>query len=86
MRLLRSALILLDQEGLIHHHQVSYPQHRGFAHLRFPHITAAVFENDTGDHYAIDSWFFANGVKPVCVPVSEWKAGYDPRQKKAHKG
>jgi hypothetical protein len=75
------ALILLDQEGLIRHHHISYPQHRGFAHLRFPHNTAAVIENGTGDHYAIDSWFFANGVKPVCVPVSEWKAGYDPSKK-----
>jgi hypothetical protein len=32
----------------------------------------------TGDHYTVDSWFFKNGEPPVCVPVSEWKAGYDP--------
>lgn len=72
------ALILLDKEGLLRHHRVSYPQHRGFLRLRLPHNTAAVFENGNGDHYAIDSWFFANGANPVCVPVADWKAGYDP--------
>jgi hypothetical protein len=72
------ALLLLQKEGLIRHHRVGYPQHRGFARLRLPHNTAAVFENESGKHFAIDSWFFANGVKPVCVSVAEWKAGYSP--------
>lgn len=72
------ALLLLKQDGLLRYHRVSYPQHRGFAHLQFPHNTAAVIENDGGAHYAIDSWFFANGEQPICVTVAEWKAGYRP--------
>lgn len=74
------ALLLLEKEGLIHHHRVSYPQHRGFVHLRFPHNTAAVFELESGQHFAIDSWFFANGEQPICVPVDKWKAGYNPHK------
>ena len=74
------ALLLLKQDGLIRYHRVSYPQHRGFARLRFPHNTAAVFELESGQHFAIDSWFFANGKPPICVPVAEWKAGYNPHK------
>ncbi len=74
------ALILLDQEGLIQHHRVGYPQHRGFLQLRLPHNTATLFDNQTGQHYALDSWFYANGELPICVPVSVWKAGYDPHR------
>ena len=72
------ALLLFDQEGLLKHHSVGYPQHRGFTRLHFPHNTASIYEKATGAHYALDSWFFKNGEPPVCVPVSEWKAGYDP--------
>jgi hypothetical protein len=72
------ALLLLKQDGLIRYHRVSYPQHRGFIHLRFPHNTAALFDLETGEHFALDSWFFANGEPPICVPVAQWKAGYCP--------
>ncbi len=74
------ALILLDQEGLIKHHRIGYPQHRGFFQGRLPHNTASIFDNQTGAHYALDSWFYAGGEPPICVPVSVWKAGYDPHK------
>lgn len=80
------ALILLDKEGLIRHHRVGYPQHRGFTRLRLPHNTASLFDNETGEHYALDSWFYANGEPPVCVPVSDWKSGYDPHKEKWQRG
>lgn len=72
------ALLLFEREGLLRFHRVGYPQHRGFLRLRLPHNTASIYENETGAHYAVDSWFFKNGEPPVCVPVDEWKAGYDP--------
>lgn len=72
------ALLLFKQEGLLQHHRVGYPQHRGFMRLRLPHNTASIYENETDAHYTVDSWFFKNGEPPVCVPVSEWKAGYSP--------
>ncbi|MEN8661681.1 MAG: hypothetical protein ACN4GF_12140 [Lentimonas sp.] len=74
------ALILLDKAGLIRHHRVGDPQHRGFFRGNLPHNTASLYDNETGEHYALDSWFYANGVPPVCVPVSQWKAGYDPHK------
>ena len=45
---------------------------------QLPNNTASIYENTTGDYYTVDSWFFKNGEPPVCVPVNEWKAGYDP--------
>jgi hypothetical protein len=72
------ALILLDQAGLLQFHRLSYPQHRGFLQLRLPHNTAAIYEKATGAHYTVDSWFYKNGEPAVCVPVDEWRAGYDP--------
>jgi hypothetical protein len=76
------ALLLLDKEGLLRHHRVGYPQHRGFLRGRLPHNTASIFDNETGEHYALDSWFYAGGEPPICVPVAEWKAGYDPHKVK----
>ena len=76
------ALLLLQQDELIRYHRVGHPQHRGFAQLQYPHNTAAIIENANNAHYAIDSWFFANGEQPICVSVAEWKAGYRPESEK----
>ena len=72
------ALILLEKEGLLRHHRLGYPQHRGFFQGRFPHNTASIYELVSGAHYTVDSWFFKNGEPPICVPVKTWRAGYDP--------
>lgn len=71
------ALLLVEKEGLLHHHCLGYPQHRGFLQGRYPHNTASIYELGTEDHYAIDSWFFKNGKPPVCIPLNLWRAGYD---------
>lgn len=76
------ALLLLQQDGLIRYHRVGHPQHRGFARLQYPHNTAAIIEIANNAHYAIDSWFFANGEQPICVNVATWKAGYRPQNEK----
>lgn len=76
------ALILLHKNDLIQHHRIGYPQHRGFLSGRLPHKTASLFDNETSQHYVLDSWFYANGVPPVCILVSEWQAGYDPQKVK----
>ena len=72
------ALLLFEKENLLRYHTVGHPQHRGFLHGQMPHNAASIYENATGDHYVVDSWFFKNGELPICVPVKEWKAGYDP--------
>ena len=45
---------------------------------RLPHNTAILLENKTGEAYAIDSWFHANGELPEVLPLKEWRAGYNP--------
>jgi hypothetical protein len=74
------ALLLLKQEGLLRHHRIGFPQHRGFVQLRLPHNAASVYELESGDHYVIDSWFFAGGEPAVSLPVAEWRSGYDPHE------
>jgi len=72
------ALLLFEREGLLRHHRVGFPVHRGFLQLKLPHNTATLFETSTGAHFAVDSWFLENGREPVIVPVSAWKTDYSP--------
>ncbi len=72
------ALMLLEQQGLLIHHRIIYPRHRGLFTLQAPHNAAAIEELETGRRYVVDSWFFANGEKPVIVPAELWKSGYEP--------
>jgi len=71
-------LLLLAREGLLRHHTVGFPVHRGFLQLKLPHNTATIHEKTTGDRYTVDSWFLANGEAPATVPVDAWRTSYSP--------
>jgi hypothetical protein len=71
-------LRLLAKDGLLRHHRIGEAAWRGKFIDRWPHNTAVLVETETGETYAIDSWFFANGVEPAVVPLEEWKAGWSP--------
>ena len=71
-------LILLQERGLMQWHAPRYPQHRGFMHGLFPHNTAVMEDLTTGEKYAVDAYFHANGIAPEIVPVPEWIAGFTP--------
>ncbi|MFW2438229.1 MAG: hypothetical protein ACN4GR_02540 [Arenicellales bacterium] len=73
-----SYLILLQERGLMQWHAPQYPQHRGFMHGLFPHNTAVMEDLKTGEQYAVDTYFHANGIPPEIMPVSEWIAGFTP--------
>jgi hypothetical protein len=73
-----SYLILLQERGLMQWHAPRYPQHRGFMHGRWPHNTAVMEDLKTGERYAVDTYFHANGIAPEIVPVPEWIAGFKP--------
>ena len=71
-------LILLQERGLMQWHAPHYPQHRGLMRGQFPHNTAVIEDLETGERYAVDSYFHANGAPPEIVPVSEWVTGFIP--------
>jgi hypothetical protein len=71
-------LILLQERGLIQRHAPRYPQHRGFMHGQLPHNTAVMEDLETGERYAVDAYFHANGAPPEIVPIAAWIAGFKP--------
>jgi hypothetical protein len=75
-------LTLLEQKGLLRHHNVEDPTvrlpiiHSG----RWPHQTAVISEIETSKFYAVDSWFHDNGAKAEIVPLRKWKDGWKPKK------
>ena len=72
------ALTLLEQNGLLQHHTVGYPRHRGFLDLTGPHYSAALYDKSNRQSYVVDSWFFDNGQQPVIIKAEKWQKGYTP--------
>ncbi len=67
-------LRLLAYHGYLRHHSVLAPSARGFfLDGRYPHATAVLSENGSGEKWAVDSWPRANGEPPVAQPLPEWK-------------
>ncbi|MGB2931674.1 MAG: hypothetical protein WBE08_01590 [Methyloceanibacter sp.] len=76
-----SYLLVLQSNGLIKHHTVQIPFSKGNllkATLEgdpvkyWPHWTAVLAENKTGQKYAVDSWIYGNGENPAVVKVEDW--------------
>lgn len=71
-------LRLLAGAGLLRWHTVAPRANRGgLIGFRWPHNTAAL-EEIGGEIWAVDSWFFDNGVAPVIVPLDQWLEGWSP--------
>lgn len=67
-------LVFLSAHGYLRYHTVQEPASRGFfLDGRYPHATAVVSVNGSGDKWAIDSWPRANGEPPVIQPLPEWR-------------
>ena len=66
-------LRVLDQQGLLHYHDVLPPiaRHRFLIDI---HQTAVIREKDTGAEYVVDSWFRDNGFPPYITTVDAWYA------------
>jgi hypothetical protein len=70
-----SYLLILERNGLLKHHTVGTPFSkenllRGVA--GWPHWTAVLSENSNGQHWAVDSWIYANGENPAIVEAEKW--------------
>jgi hypothetical protein len=70
-----SYMLILERNGLLKHHVVGTPFSkenllRGIA--GWPHWTAVLIENGNGQHWAVDSWIYANGENPAIVEAEKW--------------
>ncbi len=63
-------LRLLDGQGLLRFHRPASPLTKGNLFDSWPHYTASMIEFESGQVYALDSWYFDNG-EPALVLRSE---------------
>jgi hypothetical protein len=71
-------LHLLHHGRLLRWHVPGEPARRGMALTLNVHYTAVLVETGTRAEYAVDSWFFANGVPPAVLPLAVWRSGWHP--------
>lgn len=73
-------LTLLNNMNYLHFHEPAFPANRQPFMSKAPwwHQTATIKNIETGERYAVDSWFEDNGVAGYIVPLQEWKEGWKP--------
>jgi hypothetical protein len=69
-------LRMLANAGLLKFHRQASRTSR--SSMIIPHNTATIIETQSNQHYAVDSWFEANGEPPYIVPLKVWKKGWKP--------
>ena len=66
-------LTFLKQDDLLQWHSVGQPVYKGFIiNGVYPHNSATIVENQTGQVYVVDSYIYKNGVKPDIRPLESW--------------
>ena len=72
-------LEFMEQAGLLKHHIAASPIHRGFfVDGQWPHNAAAVKEKNSGEIFAIDSYYFDSGKPAQSVPIDVWLDKWRP--------
>jgi hypothetical protein len=71
-------LTLIEQDGLLHWHQTDERATRGFIIFGWPHTTATIRDRQSGERWAVDSWFHDNGRPPEILPLAKWRDGWSP--------
>ncbi|HEU4708442.1 MAG TPA: hypothetical protein VFS17_03940 [Methylophilaceae bacterium] len=69
---------LLTKAGLIRFHELRDTKVRSFFFNGWPHTTASIADKQTGELFAVDSWFYDNGTPAVIIPLEQWKSGWKP--------
>jgi hypothetical protein len=69
---------MLAAEGMLQFHEVMDIKMRGFFFNGWPHTTAVIREVESGREFAVDSWFYDNGVPPEVLPLEVWQSGWHP--------
>lgn len=75
---------LMSAEGLLRFHRIEDTKTRGGFLFFGWHSTAAISDKASGKLFAVDSWFFDNGVPPVILPLEAWQNGWQPPSTPAH--
>jgi hypothetical protein len=70
-------LKLIEARGLLSFHQVLEPVHRAPL-LVNDHWSARILDIESGEQYAVDSWFFDNGEPAAIFPIRDWLKGAEP--------
>lgn len=76
-----SYLKLFAANRLLRWHTVEDRQTRGWFLFGYPHTSAVVRDTQSGQLYAVDSWFYGNGEPPAILPVEVWRSGWNPPEK-----
>ena len=71
-------LTMLEQDGLLHWYQTDRRVTRGFIIFGWPHTTATIRDRNSGERWAVDSWFHDNGHPPEILPLAKWRDGWSP--------
>jgi hypothetical protein len=74
-------LVMMADAGLLKFHRPIGRQWRGNFFDGWPHTTAVVVENASGQQWAIDSWFEDNGRPAHVIEAERWRAGWWPDNK-----
>lgn len=70
-------LRLLERFGLLRFHQVLEPVERAPMLLN-AHWAAHILDRTDQQEYAVDSWFYDNGLPAVIYPLQDWLRGASP--------
>lgn len=66
-------LLALERRGWLHFHRVDLKQRRIVWFIS--HWSATIRELDSGQVYAVDSWFLDNGEPPYLQRIEDWQRG-----------
>ncbi len=69
---------LLQQAGYMRFHEIEDMRTRNFFFTGWPHTTAVIHDIKTKQRFAVDSWFYDNGLPATIVPFEIWKDNYFP--------
>lgn len=76
-------LRMIKADGLMQFHEVLDTKTRGFL-IFGRHSTAVITEINSGQKFAVDSWFYDNGKPAAILPLDIWQAGWKPDNSQAH--
>lgn len=77
-------LKLMSDAGLLQFYQVVDLKTRHFFYNGWPHTTAVIEDKENKQNYAVDSWFYDNGIPPEIIPLDVWLDGWKPNKTAAH--